>query len=138
MEWRVDDVRGLERVAVGIVETVGEEGATILFDAEMGAGKTTLIAAICKVLGVEDDVSSPTFSIVNEYLTAAGFPAYHFDFYRIEDMEELMDLGVEDYFSTPGWRFVEWPERAGELLPENCSKIEIRVDGATRLIRFEH
>ena len=97
-----------------------------LFYGEMGAGKTTLIKAICEELGVEDQASSPTFSIVNEYATAKG-PVYHFDFYRIKSEQEAMDLGYEEYFYSGHACFVEWPELIPSLIPDNAVAITIRL-----------
>ncbi|MDH3323978.1 MAG: tRNA (adenosine(37)-N6)-threonylcarbamoyltransferase complex ATPase subunit type 1 TsaE [Flavobacteriaceae bacterium] len=90
---------------------------TMLFYGEMGAGKTTLIKEIVKQLGVEEVANSPTFSIVNEYLSQKGETIYHFDFYRIEDEEEAYDIGIEEYFYSNHWCLVEWPEKVENLLP---------------------
>jgi tRNA threonylcarbamoyladenosine biosynthesis protein TsaE len=87
-----------------------------IFDGEMGAGKTTLIKSICKNLGVMDEVSSPTFSIVNEYKTVDGKTVYHFDFYRVKSIEEAYDMGVEDYFNSGNLCLIEWPEKIKEIL----------------------
>ena len=96
------------------------------FDGEMGAGKTTLIKAICKTLGVEDEVSSPTFSLVNEYKTNDGKTIYHFDFYRIKNIEEVYDIGYEDYFYSNNICLIEWPEKIEELLVgEDVFRIKI-------------
>lgn len=88
------------------------------FEGEMGAGKTTLIKAICKELGVPDDITSPTFSLVNEYRTAEGSPLYHFDFYRIRSIEEVYDIGYEDYFYSGHICLIEWPSQIEELLAD--------------------
>jgi len=97
------------------------------FDGEMGAGKTTLIKAICKNLGVTDEVSSPTFSLVNEYKTSDGKTLYHFDFYRIKNIEEVYDIGYEDYFFSGNICLIEWPEKVVELL-ENEDFYEIKIE----------
>lgn len=99
----------------------------ILFYAEMGAGKTTLIKEICKQLGVEDVISSPTFSLVNEYKTKDDKQIYHFDFYRIEDEEEALDIGIEDYFDSGNWCFVEWPNNIENLVPLDAVEIHISI-----------
>lgn len=99
----------------------------VLFYAEMGAGKTTLIKEICKQLGVEDVISSPTFSLVNEYQTNNGETVYHFDFYRITDEEEALDIGVEDYFYSKSWCFIEWPDNIENLLPLDAVEIHISI-----------
>ncbi len=98
-----------------------------IFDGEMGAGKTTLIKAICKTLGVKDEVSSPTFSLVNEYKTKDGKILYHFDFYRIKNIEEVFDIGYEDYFYSGNICLIEWPEKVNELL-ENEDVFEIKIE----------
>lgn len=96
------------------------------FEGEMGAGKTTLIKAICKTLGVIDEVSSPTFSLVNEYKTNDGKTIYHFDFYRIKNIEEVFDIGYEDYFYNGNICLIEWPEKIDELLKDgDVFKIKI-------------
>ena len=107
----------------------------IAFSGEMGAGKTTLIQSVCKILGVETIVNSPTFSLINEYFTNKGESIYHFDLYRIENVTELYDMGYEDYFYSEAWCFIEWPEKAIDLLPEDALilKIDVKEDG-TRLI----
>lgn len=93
----------------------------------MGAGKTTLIKEVCRQLQVEDTVQSPTFSIVNEYRTREGQPVYHFDFYRINEVEEAVQIGAEDYFYSGEWCFVEWPSRVEAILPEEYLSVEIQV-----------
>ena len=89
----------------------------ILFHGDMGVGKTTLIKEICKILGTEDLISSPTFSIVNEYITSNEEPIFHFDFYRIDNEEEAYNIGVEDYFDSNHWCLIEWPSVVENLLP---------------------
>ncbi|MBP2832644.1 tRNA (adenosine(37)-N6)-threonylcarbamoyltransferase complex ATPase subunit type 1 TsaE [Aquimarina sp. U1-2] len=98
----------------------------VLFDAEMGVGKTTLIKEICKQLGVQDVISSPTFALVNEYLGNSGV-IYHFDFYRIKDEEEAYQIGFEEYLSSDAWVFIEWPDKIANLLPPDSSTISIKV-----------
>jgi len=94
---------------------------------KMGAGKTTLIKAFCDVLGVEESVSSPTFALVNEYTDANGESVFHFDFYRIKKIEEVFDIGYEEYFYSGNYCFVEWPELIEGLLPESYVAIDISV-----------
>jgi tRNA threonylcarbamoyladenosine biosynthesis protein TsaE len=113
----------------------------LLFNGEMGAGKTTLIKEISKQLGVKDITSSPTFSLVNEYQTNRGETIYHFDFYRVNDEEEAYDMGIEDYLYNDAWCFIEWGENVQNLLPleitninidivnTNQRTIEIKIDG---------
>lgn len=100
---------------------------TLLFYGEMGVGKTTLIKEICKKLGVEDQISSPTFSLVNEYQTNKNEKVYHFDFYRIDDEEEALDIGIEDYFYSNNWCLIEWPENIKNLLPLDAVEIHLSV-----------
>ena len=109
-----------------------------LFVGDMGAGKTTLIKEICKQIGVKDAMSSPTFSIINEYETATGQKVFHFDFYRIKKEDEAMDIGAEDYFYSGNYCFVEWPERVPNLIPDHYAVIKIEaVDSETRTISMK-
>lgn len=120
---KIKNLSELPRAATQIL--VEAEGNRIfLFYAEMAMGKTTLIKELCKQLGVEDNVSSPTFSIVNEY-AGKQEKIYHFDFYRIKDEQEAFDLGYEEYFYSGNYCFVEWPEKIENLLPENAVSISI-------------
>ena len=105
------------------------------FYGKMGAGKTTFIQAVCRELGTPDNVTSPTFALINEYKTESGDSVFHFDFYRINDMEEAFDLGYEDYFYSGDYCLIEWPEKIEPLLPQKYVEVHIEVleDGA-RLI----
>ncbi len=107
----------------------------ILFNGEMGVGKTTLIKQLCKSLGVEDATSSPTFSLVNEYYTSNNQIVYHFDFYRLNKETEALDMGVDDYLYSGNWCFIEWSEKIANLLPEETSTITIEflADGKREL-----
>ncbi|MFW6352326.1 MAG: tRNA (adenosine(37)-N6)-threonylcarbamoyltransferase complex ATPase subunit type 1 TsaE [Bacteroidota bacterium] len=107
------------------------------FYGEMGAGKTTLIKGLCNYLGVLDTVTSPTFSIVNEYQTLEKGIVYHFDFYRINKMEEAMDMGYEEYFFSGNYCFVEWPGKIENLLPEDCQKLYLYEYGKQRHLKSE-
>lgn len=98
----------------------------LLFYGDMGVGKTTLIKALVKQLGSEDAVSSPTFSIVNEYLNKQDEPIFHFDFYRIKDDFEAEELGLEEYYSAAAWTFIEWPENINKLLPRPMHTAKIK------------
>ena len=100
----------------------------LLFYGEMGVGKTTLIKELVKQLEVEDVVTSPTFSLVNEYQSRKGATIYHFDFYRIENEEEAMDIGIEDYFYNNSWCLIEWPEKVKNLLPLNAVEIHLSIN----------
>ncbi|MDE7438198.1 MAG: tRNA (adenosine(37)-N6)-threonylcarbamoyltransferase complex ATPase subunit type 1 TsaE [Muribaculaceae bacterium] len=97
------------------------------FHAPMGAGKTTFISELCKILGAEDEASSPTFSIVNEYAVPGEKPVFHFDFYRIETVEELLDMGLDDYWDSGAVCLMEWPENALDFLPEDTVDVNIEV-----------
>lgn len=107
----------------------------ILFNGQMGVGKTTLIKQLCKVLGVEDATSSPTFSLVNEYRTSNNQTVYHFDFYRLNKETEALDMGVDDYLYSGNWCFIEWSEKIAGLLPEEISTItiELMAEGKRKL-----
>jgi tRNA threonylcarbamoyladenosine biosynthesis protein TsaE len=108
-----------------------------LFYGDMGAGKTTLIKALCECLGTTEPVTSPTFSIVNEYIGQSN-KIYHFDFYRLKNQTEALDLGYEEYFYSDAYCFIEWPEKISGLLPENYISIQIKViDRNTRGIFIE-
>ena len=125
----------LERAAREFLREIGDR-TLVAFYAPMGAGKTTFTTAVCKVLGVQEDaVSSPTFAIVNEYRTADGSPLFHFDFYRIERLEEALDIGLYDYLDSGCLCLMEWPENIEDLLPEETLKVTIRVnpDGSRTL-----
>ncbi len=124
------------------IDTVAEDflkrtkpRSVIAFSGEMGAGKTTFIQALCRVLGVKTEVNSPTFSLVNEYFTPEGTSIFHFDLYRIEDPSELFDLGYEEYFYSEDYCFIEWPEKASHLIPEDALIAEIKVgpDGSREI-----
>jgi tRNA threonylcarbamoyladenosine biosynthesis protein TsaE len=104
-----------------------------LFDAPMGAGKTTFIKSICNYLGVLDTMSSPTYSIVNEYITSNGFKVYHFDLYRLKSVEELFDIGFEEYLYSGNYVFIEWPEFAKPFLDSNMNII-IKIENDNRYI----
>lgn len=132
----VRELAGLRQAASEFLDRT--KGVRIFaFYGSMGAGKTTFISALCEALGVEDEVASPTFTIVNEYLAADGRPVYHFDFYRTEKLSEVMDIGYEEYVASDGLLFMEWPEKIEELLPEDTLKVTIReeLDGA-RVVEF--
>lgn len=101
-----------------------------VFEGEMGAGKTTFIKTFCEALGVEDLVSSPTFSIVNEYQGNLGL-VYHFDFYRLKNIQEAYDIGYEEYFYSDNYCLVEWPQKVSDLLPLNYIKVQIDIIGQT-------
>ena len=126
-EYSASSVADLSEIAKELI-VYFSENRVILFCGEMGVGKTTLIKALCKELGVEEVTNSPTFSIVNEYLTKNKESIYHFDFYRIEAEEEVFDMGYEDYFYSTNYCFIEWSEKIPNLIPENAIKIVLEQD----------
>jgi len=129
---KVFDIQSIDEVAKELLANVKHK--TILFYGDMGAGKTTLISSLVKTLGGLDDVSSPTFSIVNEY-EVKNDKVYHFDFYRIDNVTEVLDIGIEDYFYSGHWIFIEWPEKIEEILPleADISYIKMNKDGSRTL-----
>ena len=135
---RIEGLEDLQRAARHFLEAV-EGHSLIAFYAPMGAGKTTFTTALCKELGVrEDAVSSPTFAIVNEYRAGNGRPVFHFDFYRLEDPAEALDIGLYDYLDSGELCLMEWPENIEPLLPEETLRVSLGVqpDGV-RVLRWE-
>ncbi|WP_158837420.1 tRNA (adenosine(37)-N6)-threonylcarbamoyltransferase complex ATPase subunit type 1 TsaE [Polaribacter sp. L3A8] len=118
-------LENLSEVAAELIASV--ENKTLLFYGQMGVGKTTLIKEICKQLNVLDTISSPTFSLVNEYQTSKNESVFHFDFYRIEDEEEALDMGIEEYFDNNDWCLIEWPENIENLLPLDAIQIHLSI-----------
>ena len=137
-EIHIAGLANLERAAREFLREIGNR-TLIAFYAPMGAGKTTFTTAVCKVLGVQEDaVSSPTFAIVNEYRPADGSPLFHFDFYRIERLEEALDIGLYDYLDSGFLCLMEWPENIEDLLPEETLKVTIRVNpDGSRVLDWE-
>lgn len=143
MEIHIKDLEALPAAAREFLKAVGSR-RVFAFDAGMGAGKTTFISALCRALGVTDDVSSPTFAIVNEYRatpTETGFPDLprrinHFDCYRIDDPAEALDFGIEDYLYSGDLCLIEWPDRIESFLPDDTVRVVIRVnpDGSRTLL----
>ena len=121
-------LNNLPQVAAEVLENAKHK--VVLLYGEMGSGKTTLIKEIIKQLNVLDNVSSPTFSLVNEYHTQNNESVYHFDFYRIENETEALDIGIEEYFYSNNWCFIEWPNKVENLLPLKTTSIEIKIQGS--------
>lgn len=124
-------IRG-EQELIKVVEHIMpylERHKIVCFLGEMGTGKTTLIKVLCHQLGVRDDMSSPTFSIVNEYRDKDDYPIYHFDFYRIEEPQEALDIGVDEYFYSDDLCLIEWPGMINEFIPEKHLEISIKLEG---------
>jgi len=129
----LDDLPQVARTLASVLS----QAKVIAFHGNMGAGKTTLIKALCNVFGVKNVVNSPTFALVNEYGTDPGKIIYHFDFYRIERIEEVYDLGYEEYFYSNRLCLVEWPEKIMPLLPSDTVHIYIDVsDNGTRTFKL--
>lgn len=118
-------IKDLPQVAKTIIEN--SKSKIITFQGEMGVGKTTLIKELVKNLGIEDVTSSPTFSLVNQYQSNNNILVFHFDFYRINNEIEAMDMGIEEYFDSGAWCFIEWPNKVKNLLPLNIDEIIIKV-----------
>lgn len=124
----IRSLKELPQAAGFILENLSGDRVVALYGT-MGAGKTTLIREICTALGVGDTVTSPTFAIVNQYIGGEGEPVYHFDFYRINRIEEAFDMGYEEYFYSGDLCLVEWPEKIEQLLPGNTMRVRIEATG---------
>ena len=154
MEIRIQDIEHIREAAREFIANIGER-RVFAFYGKMGAGKTTFVKAICEELGVEDIITSPTFAIVNEYgipsnspclggdqksslsREALGGSIYHFDFYRIKKLEEVYDMGFEDYFYSGALCFIEWPELIEDILPDDAVRVSIEEqDDGSRIITF--
>ena len=128
MEFIARDVGDLEEVAQNVLDKIGKP-SVVLLDAEMGTGKTTFVAALCKRLGTLDSVSSPTFSLVNIYRTESGHEVVHIDLYRLESTDEFLEAGMEEYLHHDQWVFIEWPELALPFLDGSYVRIYIEEIG---------
>lgn len=136
MEIIIKDLDNIQKAAQEFVEHIGDH-KIFAFYGKMGAGKTTFISAVCEVLGVRDVINSPTFAIVNEYLSGSGSPIYHFDFYRIKNIGEALDIGYYDYIDSDNLCFMEWPELIESILPDDTVKVTIEEEAnGSRKITF--
>lgn len=136
-KWQLEaaHVNDLEAVAEKIIHLT-EDCNIVLLKGELGSGKTTLTKFICKLLNVKDEVSSPTFSLVNQYGLEDGKRVFHFDLYRLKDADEALDIGCDEYFNSKDLCLIEWPEIAEEILPENRIEISIEIQGNKRLFNI--
>lgn len=134
MKWICKNLSELDGISREILANIPSRN--IAFYAEMGAGKTTLIKSLCKALKVIDVVKSPTFSIVNEYISKSNQSVYHFDFYRLNSKQEAIDIGLEAYFNGSYYCFVEWPSVIGDMLPSDFVSIYIDVEEEKRIIKL--
>jgi tRNA threonylcarbamoyladenosine biosynthesis protein TsaE len=130
MEIKINSLDSIREAARQFIDGIGQH-RVFAFYGSMGAGKTTFVKAICEELGVDDVITSPTFAIINEYALDSDLlpdvsSVYHFDFYRIKKLEEVYDMGYEDYFYSGALCFIEWPELIEELLPEDAVKVSIK------------
>ena len=134
MEIRIENLDNIRAAAREFIQNMGD-AHVFAFYGKMGAGKTTFVKAICEELGVKDVITSPTFAIINEY--EGDETIYHFDFYRIKKLEEVYDMGYEDYFYSGALCFIEWPELIEEILPDDAVRVSIieQQDGS-RLVKF--
>ena len=134
MKWICNTLEDLDQISKEILDHCTSKN--IYFHAQMGAGKTTLIKSMCKHLKVVDVVKSPTFSIVNEYISEVNDLIYHFDFYRLKHPQEAFDIGLETYFDKSSYCFVEWPSEINNALPPDASNIYIELDGEKRIFKL--
>lgn len=134
MRWEVTNENQLREIAQILRKQL--RFPVILFQGEMGAGKTTFIKYLVEAMGGQELVNSPTFSLVNEYETDHG-RVFHFDFYRIESEEEAFDMGAEEYFYSGNFCFIEWPERVKNLLPKECHCVSVATENTKRIINLE-
>ena len=133
---KIENLNHIHQAARQFIDQIGQR-RVFAFYGKMGAGKTTFVNAVCEELGVDDVITSPTFAIVNEYSTPDGQALYHFDFYRIKKLEEVYDMGYEEYFYSGALCFIEWPELIEAVLPDDAVRVTIeeQPDGS-RLITF--
>ncbi|MDQ2179677.1 tRNA (adenosine(37)-N6)-threonylcarbamoyltransferase complex ATPase subunit type 1 TsaE [Marinifilum sp. D714] len=133
-ELKINSLEDINSVAAEFIKLVGDKRIFAMHGA-MGVGKTTFVKAICEEMGVQDTINSPTFAIVNEYHTAKENIIYHFDFYRIDDVQEAYDFGYEDYFYSDAMCFIEWPEKIDSILPNDTVEVHFseEADGSRRI-----
>jgi tRNA threonylcarbamoyladenosine biosynthesis protein TsaE len=132
----INSIKELDQIASEIISF--SQFKKILFFGDMGVGKTTIITSLCKYLKVTDQISSPTFSIINEYLTNDNSKVLHFDMYRLKNKEDVFDLGFEDYIDNDYYCFVEWPEIISEFIPNNYLEIKILIENKNRVLLLKN
>lgn len=138
MIMQMSGLQDLPSIAAALIKEAGA-ARVWCFEGPMGAGKTTLIAAICNHYGVNEQVSSPSFGLVNVYTSGTGEDIYHFDFYRIKSLQEAFEMGAEEMFFSGNYCFVEWPEQVSDLLPNQVFRIKIDIfEGSMRKINTQH
>lgn len=128
----------MERLASELLQTISDSCKVLLFKGDLGAGKTTLVRELCRLLGVKDEVQSPTYAIVNEYSDGKGKPVYHMDLYRLKSEAEAYDIGIEQYLSSGYFCMVEWPDAFSELFPDKCPVVTLEHQGDTRKITLSY
>jgi tRNA threonylcarbamoyladenosine biosynthesis protein TsaE len=134
----IKSLNEIKAVARQFIHLTGDSKKFAIYG-RMGAGKTTFIKAVCRELGADEVVNSPSFAIINEYHTISGLSIYHIDLYRIKNKEELFDLGYEDYFYSNAYIFIEWPEKAGDILPDDILRVDIvEAEEGSRVLTFKH
>ena len=136
MRFVLNQLSDIEKVAPAFLAALGHQ-KMVAFHGNMGVGKTTFIKGLLSNMSVNDHVSSPTFSIVNEYYSDQYGKVYHFDFYRIQDEMEALDIGVEEIFEEDAYCFMEWPEKIDNLIPQNCVSVHIEQDNDVRIIQLD-
>jgi tRNA threonylcarbamoyladenosine biosynthesis protein TsaE len=129
----IDNLSALPSAAESFIKKMNGH-SVFAFYGEMGAGKTTFIKEVCQQLGVDENITSPSFALVNEYISSNGESIYHFDCYRLKGVEEAIDIGAEEYFYSGNLCFIEWPERIEDLLPPETIEVHITVDNNRRTI----
>lgn len=137
MQFRIQSIEELPQVARAVIQELENE-KIVSFKGQMGAGKTTLVAEICKQLNVQDSISSPTYSLVNEYRSPTVGTVYHFDFYRLNSEEEALDIGVEEYLYSSSVCLLEWAEKIENLLPVHYLEVEIEQEKDIRVFKLKH
>ena len=136
MEIKIENIDHIREAAREFIQHIGDH-RVFAFYGKMGAGKSTFVTAHCEELGVDDVITSPTFAIVNEYTSGEGDSIFHFDFYRIKKIEEVYDMGYEDYFYSGSLCFIEWPELIEDILPDDAIRVNIaEQEDGSRLVAF--